>query len=270
MAYDTLGMVRYVHIDSDSPARRIAADLRADIASGQLPPGGKLPSVRDLAERYEVSRTTAGKALILLKTDGLVTTRHGSGAYVRESHPIRRLGPERYARHHWEQTTVRAFATEAPESEAAQQQGHQTQEVSLVPADEPVATALGVEIGSPVYERARVVTREGNPTHTMTSYYRSADVEGTPLVDPSPGIAGQGGGFRVLADKGLAPHEITEDLCARMPTAEETLLLDLPPGEPVVELRRVTRTADGQVVEYARGVHAASRFVWSYTFAIPD
>ncbi|GAA3410628.1 GntR family transcriptional regulator [Streptosporangium vulgare] len=270
MAYDTLGMVMCVHMDSDSPARRIAADLRADIASGHLPPGEKLPSVRDLAERYEVSRTTAGKALILLKTEGLVTTRHGSGAYVRESHPIRRLGPERYARHRWEQTTVQAFATEVQESDTAQQQGHQTQEVSLVAADESVAAALGVEAGAPVYERARVVTREGNPTHTMTSYYRPADVEGTPLVDSSPGIAGQGGGFRVLADKGLSPCEITEDLRARMPTADEALLLDLPPGEPVVELCRVTRTADGHVVEYARDVHAASRFVWSYTFAIPN
>ncbi|WP_327108063.1 UTRA domain-containing protein [Nonomuraea glycinis] len=121
-----------------------------------------------------------------------------------------------------------------------------------------------------MYERARVMTRDGSPTHTMTSYYRQADVEGTPLTDPSPGIAGQGGGFRVLADRGLSPHEITEDLHARMPTAEEALLLDLPTGEPVIELRRTTRTADGRVVEYARGVHAASRFMWSYTFAIPD
>ncbi|WP_229699314.1 hypothetical protein [Nonomuraea glycinis] len=38
----------------------------------------------------------------------------------------------------------------------------------------------------------------------------------------------------------------------------------------MIELRRTTRTADGRVVEYARGVHAASRFMWSYTFVIPD
>lgn len=263
-------MVVCVHMDPHSPARRIAADLRADITAGRLPSGARLPSVRDLAERYSVSRSTAGKALILLKTEGLVVTRHGSGAYVRESYPIRRLGPDRYARHRWEQTTVEVFATERSGSDSTRQQGHQTQDVSMVAADELVATALDVEIGSPVYERARVMTRDGIPTHTMTSYYRPAHVEGTPLVDSSSGIAGRSGGFRVLADRGLPPHEITEDLYARMPTADETLLLDLPSGEPVVEVRRVTRTADGQVVEYARGVHAASRFMWSYTFAIPD
>lgn len=39
-------------------------------------------------------------------------------------------------------------------------------------------------------------------------------------------------------------------------------LLQLPEGEPVVELHRTTYTADGTVVEYAIGVHAASRFAW--------
>ncbi|HLX49289.1 MAG TPA: UTRA domain-containing protein, partial [Streptosporangiaceae bacterium] len=66
------------------------------------------------------------------------------------------------------------------------------------------------------------------------------------------------------------PHQITEDLFARMPTTEEMRILDLPPAEPVVELHRTTRTAEGRVIEYARGVHAASRFVWSFTYDIPD
>ncbi|WP_235558310.1 GntR family transcriptional regulator [Sphaerimonospora mesophila] len=262
-------MIR-VHVDPQSPARRIAADLRDDITAGRLPAGAKLPSVRDLADRYSVSRSTASKALILLKTEGLVDTRHGSGAYVREPYPIRRLGPDRYARSRWQDTTVEAYENEHGGAAGTRQQGHQTQEVSLVEADEHVAAALCLAPGTMVYERARVMTRDGVPTHTMTSYYRVEDVEGTSLVDSSPGIAGPGGGFRVLTDRGLAPHEITEDLNARMPTADETLVLELQPGEPVVEVRRTTRTAGGQVIEYARGVHTASRFMWSYTFAIPD
>lgn len=252
------------------PARQIAAALRADITEGRIPPGGRLPALRELMERYGVSRNTAAKAIDLLRNEGLVTTRYGSGAYVRETHPIRRLGPDRYARSRWQVTTVEAHCDPRPDSPAVQQQGGQTQEVNLVPADERTAAALGVTPGELVYERARVMTRDGQPTHTMTSYYRREDVEGTPIVDPRPGIAGRGGSFAVLTERGLPPDEITEDLFARMPTADEIALLGLPPGEPVVELHRVTRTAEGRVVEYARGVHAASRFVWSYTFKIPD
>jgi GntR family transcriptional regulator len=259
------------HPKEQIPAsRQIADDLRSEIKSGQLPPGYKLPAVRVLAERYGVTQNPVLKALSTLKSEGLVDSIHGSGVYVRQAHPVRQLGPDRYARHRWQVTTVEAHTDDRDGSPAIVQQGGQKQDVALVQADERTAAALGIVAGDPVYERARVMTRNGTPTHTMTSYYRRADVEGTPLVDPRPGIAGSSGGFQVLTDQGLSPHQITEDLSARMPTADEALLLELPAGEPVVELHRITRTADGRPIEYARGVHAGSRFSWSYTFDIPD
>ncbi|WP_157254814.1 GntR family transcriptional regulator [Nonomuraea typhae] len=252
------------------PSRRIADDLRAEIQSGQLPPGFKLPAVRVLAERYGVTQSPVLKALAALKAEGLVIAIHGSGAYVRQANPVRRLGPDRYARHRWQTTTVEAHPDDRVDSPTVMQQGSQTQDVALVEADERTAATLQIEVGDLVYERDRVVFRDGAPTHSITSYYRQADVEGTPLTDPRPGIAGRSGGFQVLTDQGLPPHEITEDLFARMPTIDEALKLDLPAGEPVVELHRVTRTAEGRPIEYARGVHASSRFAWSYTFEIPD
>jgi GntR family transcriptional regulator len=35
-------------------------------------------------------------------------------------------------------------------------------------------------------------------------------------------------------------------------------------------LERRTFTSDGQIVEYARGIHSASRFSWTYSFDIPE
>lgn len=250
-------------------AREIAATLREQILNGSIPPGTQLPAVRTLAKQYGVSRNTAAKALVLLKNEGLVTTRHGSGAYAREEFPIRVLGPDRYARSKWQVTTVEAHSADA-HGGTTTQQGGQSQDVSLIEADADVAAALNIQPGELVYVRDRVMTREGVSTHTMASFYRRADVEGTALVDPRPGIAGRGGGFQVLTDRGLPPDEITEDKFARMPTVEEALLLDIPPGEPVVVVRRTTRTADGQPIEYAVGVHRASRFIWTNTFKIPD
>jgi hypothetical protein len=57
---------------------------------------------------------------------------------------------------------------------------------------------------------------------------------------------------------------------ARAATPDEVKQLQLPPGEPVVELHRTTYTAAGTVVEFAVGVHAASRFAWEYDFKVPD
>jgi GntR family transcriptional regulator len=269
MSYDSFSR-RCMKMNRPNSARQIANELRAQINEGEISEGSRLPAVRVLAERYGVTRNTVTKAIQLLQNEGLVTTRHGSGAYVRVAFPIRRLGPDRYARHKWQNTTVQAHENGLLNSAAVTQQGHQTQEVLRVSADAGVANVLGVPEGSTVYARARVMTRDGVATHTMTSYYRPDDVEGTAITDPRPGIAGRSGGFQVLSDLGLAPHEITEDISARMPTAEESAKLDIPPGEPVVEVLRTTRTADGLAVEYARGVHLASRFVWSFTYEIPD
>lgn len=256
--------------EDTGPARRIADDLRAQIADGRLAPGAKLPAVRVLAERYGVSRNTAGKAVTHLRTEGLITTRYGSGAYVREPYRVRTVGPHRYARSKWAVTTTEAHQDDSHDGNTIVRQGGQTQTVSREPANKRVAAALGVELGTEVVVRDRVMTSDGQKTHTMTSYYRPEDVEGTPIEDPRPGIAGRGGGYAILTERGLEPHEITEDLFGRMPTTEEIKRLELPPGEPVIEVRRTTRTADGRPIEYAEGVHAASRFVWSYTFPIPD
>ena len=70
--------------DERLPSRRVARLLRAEIEEGtRYPPGHKLPSYRQLAERYEVATNTAAAAVQLLAKDGLVTIRAASGAYVR-------------------------------------------------------------------------------------------------------------------------------------------------------------------------------------------
>ncbi len=47
----------------------------------------------------------------------------------------------------------------------------------MTTADADIAEALGLEVGDPVYERARLVKEANVPTHTLTSYYRPEDVE---------------------------------------------------------------------------------------------
>ncbi|MFI5630792.1 ElyC/SanA/YdcF family protein [Streptomyces sp. NPDC051664] len=66
------------------------------------------------------------------------------------------------------------------------------------------------------------------------------------MVDPTPGPAGRGGGFRVLYDAGYEIDHMREELFARIASPEEAALLQLSPGEWVVELHRTTYTADAQ------------------------
>jgi len=249
--------------------RELAAALRDAIQAGDYPPDSTLPKQADLAERYDVNVNTVRKAVSVLEAEGLVTPVRRRGTVVRARPPMKRLGVERYAKSKWKYGLV-AFAADREASGQTWKRDDQTNQVSKTKADIEVAEALAIEPGSPVYERARLVKQDGTPTHTLTSYYRPEHVENTPIVDPKPGTATPGGGFAVLTLQGLEPDSMTESFHSRMPTPDEIDELDLPAGEPVMILQRTTRAADGTPVEFARGVHAASRFSWSYSFQIPE
>ncbi|TVY10442.1 FadR/GntR family transcriptional regulator [Paenibacillus cremeus] len=61
----------------------IAEQLKERIVSGELKPGDKLPSTKELSERFQVGRSTIREALSGLKAMGLVESHQGEGSYVR-------------------------------------------------------------------------------------------------------------------------------------------------------------------------------------------
>lgn len=57
-----------------APWRQIAEVYRQRIASGELAPGARLPSIASLAQEYEVAKTTAQKVIEALRDEGLIVT----------------------------------------------------------------------------------------------------------------------------------------------------------------------------------------------------
>lgn len=70
--------------DPRPPYQQVANALRASILTKTLKPGDKLPSGADLGKRYGVARMTVQQAIRLLRDEGLVVSRQGSGVFVRE------------------------------------------------------------------------------------------------------------------------------------------------------------------------------------------
>ena len=68
--------------DADLAYMRVAEDIAARIASGELKPGARLRAERDLAEYYEVSYGTVRRAMEVLRKRGLIATIHGRGTFV--------------------------------------------------------------------------------------------------------------------------------------------------------------------------------------------
>jgi len=63
-------------------ADEFAARLSADITSGRLPPGSRLPTEQEMIAATGVSRTVVREAVAALRAEGLVVTRQGVGAFV--------------------------------------------------------------------------------------------------------------------------------------------------------------------------------------------
>jgi GntR family transcriptional regulator len=68
--------------DPRPPYAQIADDMREAIRSGELAPGQRLPSGRDLATQYGVALMTIQKALATLRSEGLLHSYRGRGTFV--------------------------------------------------------------------------------------------------------------------------------------------------------------------------------------------
>lgn len=66
----------------DPMYKQVTDQIKHAIASGDLKPGEKLPSVRELSEGLKTSAITIKRAYLDLETEGFIHTRAGLGSFV--------------------------------------------------------------------------------------------------------------------------------------------------------------------------------------------
>ena len=70
-------------LDGQSPLyKQIVEQILLKIKSGELPPGAKLPTERELAHELGVARGTVKKAYAELADNNIIEVIQGSGSYV--------------------------------------------------------------------------------------------------------------------------------------------------------------------------------------------
>lgn len=72
-------------VDRDLPVApyvQVARQVQAMIESGEVAPGGKIPSEQRIVQETEVARSTARRAVALLRDQGLVVTAAGFASYA--------------------------------------------------------------------------------------------------------------------------------------------------------------------------------------------
>ncbi len=66
----------------DPMYKQVTDQIKDAVASGDLRPNDRLPSVRELSEALNVSAITVKRAYADLETDGYILTRAGLGSFV--------------------------------------------------------------------------------------------------------------------------------------------------------------------------------------------
>ncbi|MEV4575928.1 GntR family transcriptional regulator [Nonomuraea jabiensis] len=229
---------------------RIADEIREEIISGSITPGTRLPSNDALAAAHAVSLMTIRKAMEVLKAQGLIESKTRGGTIVRQRRVIRRISSERYLSDTGSQ--------DVPKTSFTTDQGITWAEYRLdvayewTNADEELAELFGVDVGTRLLDRRFVFYARDVPTQMSRPYLLAADVEGTPVADPS-NEPWPGGTLAQLRSIGIIVDDITESVATRMPTPEEARILRIPVGVPVFAITR-RMLAQGRVVEVAHPI----------------
>lgn len=240
------------------PYRRIVDDLRELIRTEQLGEGDQLPSQPALVRQYGTTRMTVSKAIAALVAEGLVTTRVGSGAYVRRFRRIRRSSPQRLAAAWW---GAGHAVHDADTGGRPRSVGIRVDEAEAPPE---VAEAMGLAPDTvAVRRRRRFVVDDDQPVQLATSWYPADIARGTRIAEPD---TGPGGSPARLAEAGHAPARHRERLRVRMPWPSEREELQLGPGTPVAHIVRQSYDDDGRCVEVTEMVLDGSAYELEYTF----
>ncbi|MFF5130760.1 GntR family transcriptional regulator [Streptomyces syringium] len=246
-------------LDRRSLHERIAADLRDEIMSGDLPPGANLPSTTQLKARFDASNATVQKALQLLKDEHLVIGRPGAAVTVRE-HRQRTMRPAAYMAPSKAGEPYR-WLTEA--SKQGGQARSKLIEVAEVAPAADVSAALRLPEGGMALLRCQLLLINDEPVELVKSYYPLEIVRGTAMTERRKI---KGGTPTLLNDLGFPPRLSVDRVSARIPTQEQYNALRLPSDLPVLRTLRVVYSDNERPIEATVMVKAGHLYEMQYEF----
>ncbi|MFE7757646.1 GntR family transcriptional regulator [Streptomyces sp. NPDC057429] len=235
--------------DNRPPYARIAGHYRDLIGSGELAPGDLLPSIRALANQWNVSTATADRAMKLLRDEKLVHGIPGVGTEVMARPVSLASGSERHDR---------SSKTKSSWGVGEKSSGHTA---GMVPAPKDVARVLGIDPGDDVIRRSRVYRDAHGIVSHSTSWIPAEFARVLPELARSERLKG-GLSLDLIAEAtGRQVEQRIDEETARIATKEDLELLELD-AETVAAILVLTARfldVDGQLLEYGVDLGAPGR-----------
>ncbi|ONI90205.1 GntR family transcriptional regulator [Saccharothrix sp. ALI-22-I] len=207
-------------VDGPKPKHAQLRDILRRMAEQELPPGSPIPSERDLAQQYGVSRITVRAAVGQLVAEGLLTRAKGRGTFTAR----RRLDVQLYLESFTDDmrrrgltpaTEVLACAEEVPPPEAA--------------------TALGLRPHEPACKLVRLRRADGVPLAVERGWYNPRVVPHLDRHDLTTSL------YTLIADSyGVQLDHAGQTVWAEGADPDTAKLLGVRTGSPLLVFRRVS------------------------------
>jgi len=221
--------------------RQIAETLESDIKEQIFPPGRKLPTEAELAERFAVNRHTVRRGIAFLEQEGLLRVEQGRGTFVQERMVDYKLGKRtRFSENIEKQSRI-------PSGELVR--------ALVLSADATVAKNLQIRKGASVVLIENVGKVDGRPISVAAHHFparRFPDI--IEIYKRSGSIT------KALVHYGIDDYTRKETrITARLPTANESRLLELPRSQPVLVSENINVDPEGRIIEFGWTRMAAER-----------
>jgi GntR family transcriptional regulator len=225
---------------------QVATVLEREIMSGQLGFGDRLQSENELVQRFSVSRSTIRKGLEELSSRGLITTKVGIGSFVTFD------GKTVNDTMGWSQALADAGANA------------QTRMLRLEIIEDPeLAARLGLEnVSFVAVDRLRTNASDGHAISIERSRLPlSPELEEIPLRGLREGSLHQ-----TMRDAGLVADHGEEWADVQMLDDADAVILGCVAGTAFLRTRRLTRAADGRLIEYVTSLLNPAHFALHLEF----
>jgi GntR family transcriptional regulator len=220
----------------------VAQRIQELISAGHLGQGGRLPTERELAVRFGVSRTTVRQVLDRLEHEGAVHRRRGRGGGTFVSR--RRVDIDF------------SYLAGIPSYLRAQgfRPGAHVVSARMVPADDTVAGALRIPAGTLVYEVVRIRLADEvciSLENARIPVSLAPDLLAQPLDDSI---------YDLLTDRyGVTCVKAIERMAAVLADREQSELLGIRVGDPLMAIERVAFDLDEKPIEYSTDLFVGDR-----------
>lgn len=221
--------------------RRISHTLAAEIEAAGLKPGARLHTEAQLAARFDVNRHTVRRAIDSLVRRGLVRVEQGRGAFVADEV----LDYEVSARTRFSEWIRR-------QNKVLEGQVLRLRELGCPSA---VAAPLGIAVGAPIVQLARLGLADGLPVAVTDHHFPLDRLPGLlEALRRAPTITA------ALAEVGVDDYlRQSTRVAARMPTATEAELLQLPRSRPLLVCENINVDRSGTIIEFGVARYPSTR-----------